>query len=87
MITPGYEIVANPPLGSVVLYDSFCEHHGIENHCAYDRYAMYYEFETRGVFSGYTASHFGPQSSAHMMAFRAFVDADLRQWVNHIQAS
>lgn len=30
------------------------------------RYAMYYEFETRGVFSGYTASHFGPSSAKHM---------------------
>lgn len=87
MITPGYEIVANPPLGSVVLYDSFCEHHGIENHCSRDRYAMYYEFETRGVFSGYTHSHFGPQSGSHMMAFRAFVDDDLRQWVNHVQGA
>lgn len=27
---------------------------------------MYYEFETRGVFSGYTASHFGPSSGDHM---------------------
>ena len=32
----------------------------------YPRYAMYYEFETRGVFSGYTAAHFGPESEAHM---------------------
>eukprot|EP00439_Symbiodinium_sp_Y106_P014845 s4171_g2.t1 len=47
MLTPGFEVVAAPPLGSVVLYDSFCEHRGIEHHGNKDRYAMYYEFETR----------------------------------------
>eukprot|EP00435_Cladocopium_sp_Y103_P012901 s836_g3.t1 len=81
MVMPGFEVVANPPLGSVVLYDSFCEHRGIEHHGNRDRYAMYYEFETRGVFSGYTASHFGPSSGDHMKAFRAFVDPELRKWV------
>lgn len=81
MVMPGFEVVANPPLGSVVLYDSFCEHRGIEHHGTKDRYAMYYEFETRGVFSGYTASHFGPSSGDHMKAFRAFVDPELRKWV------
>lgn len=83
MLTPGFEVVANPPLGSVVLYDSFCEHRGIENHSPRDRYALYYEFETRGVFSGYTATHFGPKSGAHMTAFRMAVDPDLRTWVDH----
>ncbi|CAJ1397993.1 unnamed protein product [Effrenium voratum] len=81
MLTPGFEVVANPPLGSVVLYDSFCEHRGIEHHGHRDRYAMYYEFETRGVFSGYTATHFGPESESHMQAFRGFVDPELRAWV------
>lgn len=85
MKTPGYEVVANPPLGSVVLYDSFCEHRGIENHGSRDRYAIYYEFETRGVFSGYTASHFGPQSAFHMEAFRLAVDPALRHWVRQHQ--
>jgi hypothetical protein len=37
-----------------------------KNPSASARYAMYYEFETRGVFSGYTASHFGPSSGDHM---------------------
>jgi len=86
MQTPGYEVVANPPLGSVVLYDSFVEHHGIENHSPRDRYAMYYEFETRGVFSGYTAGHFGPQSGAHTLAFRLAVDPELRRWVQRVEA-
>lgn len=87
MTTPGYEVVANPPLGSVVLYDSFCEHRGIENHCDQTRYALYYEFETRGVFSGYTTTHFGPSSMEHTRAFRAAVDPDLRQWVASYSAA
>lgn len=81
METPGFEVVANPPLGSVVLYDSFCEHRGIEHHGTTDRYAMYYEFETRGVYSGYTSHHFGPKSMAQTLAFRSDVDPALRQWV------
>ncbi|CAE7544340.1 PORA, partial [Symbiodinium microadriaticum] len=86
MLTPGFEVVAAPPLGSVVLYDSFCEHRGIEHHGNKDRYAVYYEFETRGVFSGYTAAHFGPESEAHMRAFRDFVDPALRGWVQRVGA-
>lgn len=69
-----------------MLYDSFVEHRGIEHHGFKDRYAMYYEFETRGVFSGYTAQHFGPSSAEHMKAFRAFVDPELREWVKRAQA-
>jgi len=81
MATPGYEVVANPPLGSLVLYDSFTEHHGIENHSPQDRLAMYYEFETRGVFGGYTDIHFGEKAAMHTLAFRSAVDPDLRRWV------
>mmetsp|Transcript_31080 Transcript_31080/g.92479 ORF Transcript_31080/g.92479 Transcript_31080/m.92479 type:complete len:489 (+) Transcript_31080:44-1510(+) len=87
MVTPGFEVVANPPLGSAVLYDSFVEHHGIENHSPRDRYAMYYEFETRGIFGGYTDEHFGPQAAAHTMAFRMAIDPELRQWVERVRAA
>ena len=45
------------------------------------RYAMYYEFETRGVFSGYTASHFGPGSAEHMKVWtRIFGDVPPIRW-------
>lgn len=81
MVTPGYEVVCNPPLGSVVLYDSFCEHHGIENHTARERYAMYWEFETRGIFGGYYDGHFGEEAVRHTHAFRAHVDPLLRDKV------
>lgn len=86
MATPGYEVVANPPLGSVVLYDSFVEHHGIEHHGPHDRYVMYYEFETRGIFGGYTDEHFGSQAAAHTFAFRMAVDPELRRWVEHVRS-
>jgi len=80
----GYEVVANPPLGSVVLYDSFVEHRGTENHTDRDRYAMYYEFEPRGMFGGYEEDHFGPQAAAHTYGFRAAVDPSLRAWVDRL---
>lgn len=80
--TPGYEVVANPPLGSVVVYDSFSEHRGIENHASRDRYAVYHYLETRGVFSGYTDTHFGSEVGNHMRAFRAEVNPDLRRLVD-----
>lgn len=85
MRTPGYEVVANPPLGSVVMYDSFTEHRGLENHTAAARYALYYEFETRGLFSGYTDSHFGPETALHTTAFRRLVDPELRRRVRQLQ--
>lgn len=81
MLTPGFEVVANPPPGSMVLYDSFVEHRGLEHHGEKDRYAMYYEFETRGLFGGYTDEHFGAQAGAHTHAFRLAVDPELRRWV------
>lgn len=77
--TPGYEVIANPPLGSIVLYDSFLEHRGIENDTPRNRYAMYYEFETRGVFGGYPDSHFGQKAESHTHAFRRHVDPPLRE--------
>mmetsp|Transcript_13855 Transcript_13855/g.43378 ORF Transcript_13855/g.43378 Transcript_13855/m.43378 type:complete len:430 (-) Transcript_13855:131-1420(-) len=84
MRSPGYEVVANPPSGSVVLYDSFVEHRGIENHTPRMRYAMYYEFETRGIFSGYTDMHFGAEAAAHTLAFRQSVDPELRRLVRKL---
>jgi len=78
---PGYEVILNPPRGSVVLYDSFVEHRGTENHGVRDRYAMYYEFETRGMFGGYTDDHFGDKAVMHTHLFRRFVDPDLRRRV------
>eukprot|EP00929_Paragymnodinium_shiwhaense_P062911 TRINITY_DN31439_c0_g1_i2.p1 TRINITY_DN31439_c0_g1~~TRINITY_DN31439_c0_g1_i2.p1 ORF type:complete len:436 (+),score=68.50 TRINITY_DN31439_c0_g1_i2:64-1308(+) len=78
---PGYEVVLNPPRGSVVLYDSFVEHRGTENHGPRDRYAMYYEFETRGMFGGYTDDHFGEKAVEHTHLFRQFVDPELRRRV------
>lgn len=84
MQMPGYEVVCNPPLGSILLYDSFVEHRGLENTTPRDRYAMYYEFETRGIFGGYSDEHFGDEAVAHTLSFRQFVDPPLRQRVYDI---
>eukprot|EP00927_Polykrikos_kofoidii_P067751 TRINITY_DN6319_c0_g1_i2.p1 TRINITY_DN6319_c0_g1~~TRINITY_DN6319_c0_g1_i2.p1 ORF type:complete len:460 (+),score=63.04 TRINITY_DN6319_c0_g1_i2:199-1380(+) len=84
METPGYEVVAVPPAGSVVLYDSFTDHRGIENQTAKTRYALYAEFETRGIFTGYASDHFGSRGGASMEAFRRHVDPSLRRWVDKL---
>merc|ERR1712083_612288 len=70
MKTPGYEVVANIPPGSIWLYDSFIDHRAIENHLAADRYVLYYEFETRGIFTGYVEGHFGEVGSKSESDFR-----------------
>lgn len=85
MHTPGYEVVAVPPLGSVVLYDSFTEHRGIENQTPEKRYAFYAEFETHGIFTGYTREHFGVEGAEHLDGFRREVDPELRRWVAEVR--
>lgn len=79
--TPGFEVIATPPPGSVVLYDSFTEHRAIENTTPRHRYALYAEFETRGIFTGYGREHFGDLGAAHLEGFRRAVDPALRRWV------
>ena len=63
MDSPGYEVVTNIPHGSIMLYDSFVDHRAVEHHGASDRYVLYYEFETRGIFTGYVDGHFGQEAS------------------------
>lgn len=81
MRTPGFEVVAIPPRGSVVVYDSFTEHRGLENQTACTRYALYAEFEAHGVFTGYSREHFGVEGAEHLDAFRRLVDPSLRRFV------
>ena len=63
MDSPGYEVVTNIPHGSIMLYDSFVDHRAVEHHGTEDRYVLYYEFETRGIFTGYVDGHFGKEAS------------------------
>eukprot|EP00929_Paragymnodinium_shiwhaense_P076024 TRINITY_DN38994_c0_g1_i1.p1 TRINITY_DN38994_c0_g1~~TRINITY_DN38994_c0_g1_i1.p1 ORF type:complete len:476 (+),score=62.28 TRINITY_DN38994_c0_g1_i1:57-1484(+) len=81
METPGYELVANIPPGAIMLYDSFTDHRAMENMSPHDRYALYYEFETRGIFTGYVQGHFGEAATECELDFRKYVDPTLRQYV------
>eukprot|EP00930_Biecheleria_cincta_P062014 TRINITY_DN47530_c0_g1_i1.p1 TRINITY_DN47530_c0_g1~~TRINITY_DN47530_c0_g1_i1.p1 ORF type:complete len:420 (-),score=51.57 TRINITY_DN47530_c0_g1_i1:32-1291(-) len=83
MHTPGYEVVANIPHGSLMLYDSFVDHRAVENHLPRDRYVLYYEFETRGIFTGYVDGHFGRGASESEADFRRVCDPVLRR---HVEA-
>merc|ERR1719162_884758 len=70
MHTPGYEVVTNIPPGAIMLYDSFVDHRAMENHVGKDRYVLYYEFETRGIFTGYVDGHFGKEAGHSEDDFR-----------------
>lgn len=78
MRTPGYEVVAIPPRGSVVLYDSFMEHRAVENLTPRPRRALYITFQMHGIFTGYARDHFGVKAAEHTEAFRGFVELALR---------
>eukprot|EP00438_Fugacium_kawagutii_P013122 Skav209593 [mRNA] locus=scaffold1607:213696:218324:- [translate_table: standard] len=97
MSSPGYEVVTNIPHGSIMLYDSFVDHRAVEHRGEQDRrgevemkmYVLYYEFETRGIFTGYVDGHFGQQATqseawlkyAQEHDFRQVVDPILRRYV------
>jgi len=81
MGTPGYEVVTNIPPGAIMLYDSFVDHRAMENHLGTDRYVLYYEFENRGVFTGYVEGHFGEEARKSEHLFRSAVDPVLRRHV------
>lgn len=81
MDKPGYEVVTNIPPGAIMLYDSFVEHRAMEHHLPKDRYVLYYEFETRGIFTGYVEGHFGTEAARSEYEFRRAVDPILRRHV------
>ncbi|CAE7786086.1 unnamed protein product [Symbiodinium sp. CCMP2592] len=85
MDSPGYEVVTNIPHGSIMLYDSFVDHRAVEHHGTEDRYVLYYEFETRGIFTGYVDGHFGKEASKSEHDFREVVDPVLRSYVAQLQ--
>ncbi|CAJ1448619.1 unnamed protein product [Effrenium voratum] len=81
MKSPGFEVVTNIPHGSIMLYDSFVDHRAVEHQGTEDRYVLYYEFETRGIFTGYVEGHFGAEATKSERDFRAVVDPTLRRYV------
>lgn len=87
MNSPGYEVVTNIPHGSIMLYDSFVDHRAVEHRGEEDRYVLYYEFETRGIFTGYVDGHFGQQATQSEHDFRRVVDPILRRYVANAQCA
>mmetsp|Transcript_24671 Transcript_24671/g.55612 ORF Transcript_24671/g.55612 Transcript_24671/m.55612 type:complete len:412 (-) Transcript_24671:10-1245(-) len=85
MDSPGYEVVTNIPHGAIMLYDSFVDHRAVEHHGNADRYVLYYEFETRGIFTGYVDGHFGAEASKSEHDFRQVIDPILRRHVETAQ--
>eukprot|EP00435_Cladocopium_sp_Y103_P057557 s753_g19.t2 len=87
MNSPGYEVVTNIPHGSIMLYDSFVDHRAVEHRGQQDRFVLYYEFETRGIFTGYVDGHFGQQATQSEHDFRQVVDPILRRYVAKAQCA
>eukprot|EP00928_Gymnodinium_smaydae_P022396 TRINITY_DN18829_c0_g1_i1.p1 TRINITY_DN18829_c0_g1~~TRINITY_DN18829_c0_g1_i1.p1 ORF type:complete len:393 (-),score=54.79 TRINITY_DN18829_c0_g1_i1:539-1654(-) len=71
------DVVGNVPLGSVLLYDSFTEHHGLENRSDRARPALLSWFRVPGVYTGHASENFGPRGVALTMQFRRLVQERL----------
>lgn len=75
----GFEVVGAVPPGSVVLYDSFLEHRGLENEGSDPRSALFAWFRVPGVYSGHTQENFGPRGLRLTDRFRQHVGEKLRE--------
>lgn len=75
------EVVGACPLGSVILYDSFTEHHGLENASEHPRAALFSWYRVPGVYSGHTDENFGKLGLELTMRFRKHVQQRLNKIV------
>lgn len=75
---PAEEVVACPPLGSVVVYDAFTQKREIENKSQQSRATVQMTFQAMEVFTGYTPAHFGTGAIAHTLRFRRQIQARLK---------
>lgn len=71
------DVVGAVPQGSVILYDSFTEHHGLENKSDRPRAALFSWYRVPGVYSGHTQENFGDQGLRLTDQFRQHVNARL----------
>lgn len=71
--TPATEVVGATAPGSVLLYDSFTEHRGLENESAEPRAALFAWFRVPGVYTGHTEENFGPEGLHRANEFRHYV--------------
>jgi len=80
--TPGYfdsqrDVVGAVPLGSVVLYDSFLEHHGLENDSGKPRAALFAWYRVPGIFSGHAEENFGDDGVLETTRWRRHLEERL----------
>lgn len=67
------EMVGTSAPGSVILYDSFTEHRGLENESSDARAALFAWFRVPGVYTGHTEENFGPEGLQRANEFRDYV--------------
>lgn len=75
------DVVGAAPLGSVILYDSFTEHHGLENASDAPRAALFAWYRVPGVYSGHTDENFGLEGLELTMKFRRHLQERLERVV------
>lgn len=75
------DVVGAAPLGSVILYDSFTEHHGLENASGAPRAALFSWYRVPGVYSGHTDENFGRRGLELTMQFRRHLQERLSEVV------
>eukprot|EP00930_Biecheleria_cincta_P095297 TRINITY_DN87278_c0_g1_i1.p1 TRINITY_DN87278_c0_g1~~TRINITY_DN87278_c0_g1_i1.p1 ORF type:complete len:677 (+),score=74.75 TRINITY_DN87278_c0_g1_i1:98-2128(+) len=74
---PKKDVIGAVPLGSVILYDSFTEHHGLENKSSNPRAALFSWYRCPGVYSGHTDENFGETGWKYTMQFRRHIQPTL----------
>jgi len=73
------ELVGASAPGSVILYDSFTEHRGLENESSEPRAALFAWFRVPGVYTGHTEENFGPEGLRRADEFRRYLRPRLRK--------
>lgn len=77
--SPKLEVLACPPPGSVILYDSFTEHRGCENTAARPRSVLSLTFDPGVWMRSFNPAGAGPAAWGHFQAFRRKIGGRLRR--------
>eukprot|EP00929_Paragymnodinium_shiwhaense_P014263 TRINITY_DN122165_c0_g1_i1.p1 TRINITY_DN122165_c0_g1~~TRINITY_DN122165_c0_g1_i1.p1 ORF type:complete len:616 (+),score=95.35 TRINITY_DN122165_c0_g1_i1:86-1933(+) len=73
------DVVGAAPLGSIILYDSFTEHHGLPNDSSDPRAALFAWFRVPGTYTGHTDENFGRPGLEITTKFRKHLQQKLRE--------
>eukprot|EP00747_Dinoflagellata_sp_TGD_P191926 gnl/TRDRNA2_/TRDRNA2_56006_c1_seq1.p1 gnl/TRDRNA2_/TRDRNA2_56006_c1~~gnl/TRDRNA2_/TRDRNA2_56006_c1_seq1.p1 ORF type:complete len:570 (+),score=92.42 gnl/TRDRNA2_/TRDRNA2_56006_c1_seq1:1-1710(+) len=68
------DVLGVVPQGSVILYDSFVEHHGLENDSDDPRAALFAFFSVPGVYAGHSDENFGPPGLKETTRWRRHIE-------------